>query len=87
MTTPFLIDNQQHGLGDVLCELLSASESKPVDIATAYFTVSGFRLVKDALHGVGTFRLLLGSEPQAGLDVGLTEDEANGLKSRLKEML
>ena len=76
MSTPFVIDNQHHKLGDVLCELLSATEGKPADFATAYFTVSGYRLVKDALHGVGAFRLLIGSEPQTGPDVGLKPDSA-----------
>lgn len=83
MFTPFVIDNHQHRLGDVLAELLTATEGKPADIATAYFTVSGYRLVKDALHGVGAFRLLLGSEPQAGLDLGLKPD-ASAIKALLQ---
>ena len=52
---PFVIDNNEHRLADVLNDLLSKTEGKPLDIATAYFTVSGYRLVKDALHGVGHF--------------------------------
>jgi superfamily II DNA or RNA helicase len=39
--------------------------------------------VKDGLHHVGTFRLLLGAEPQAGTDVGL-KPNANALKKRLQ---
>ena len=32
--------------------------------------------MKDALHGVGAFRLLLGSEPQSGPDIGLKPNAA-----------
>ena len=70
-TIPFVIDNQEHRLADVLNALLDRSVGKPLDIATAYFTVSGYRLVRDRLPHVGAFRLLLGSEPIAGPDVGL----------------
>lgn len=56
---PFVIDNQQHRIADALNELLAQSAGKPLDIATAYFAISGYRLVKDGLHHVGAFRLLL----------------------------
>ncbi|MEO8493531.1 MAG: helicase-related protein [Planctomycetota bacterium] len=83
MQIPFVIDNSAHHLADALNELLRQTEGKPADIATAYFTVSGYRLVKDALHGVGAFRLLLGSEPQSGRDVGLKPNAA-AIKARLQ---
>ena len=83
MQIPFVIDNQDHRLGNVLNALLAETAGKPCDVATAYFTVSGYRLVKDALHGVGAFRLLLGSEPQTGLDVGL-KPNASAIKARLQ---
>ena len=54
MQIPFVIDNSANHLGDVLKALLTQTDGKPFDIATAYFTVSGYRVVKDALHGVGT---------------------------------
>lgn len=68
---PFLIDNEQHRMADVLNALLQRCAHGPLDIATAYFAVSGYRLVKDALRDVGAFRLLLGSDPKTGQDVGL----------------
>src|SRR5262245_21897126 len=83
MPIPFVIDNQQHRMADALKELLDQSAGKPVDIATAYFAISGYRLVKDGLHHVGTFRLVLGSEPHTGADVGLRPN-AEGLKKRLQ---
>jgi SNF2 family DNA or RNA helicase len=76
MPFPFVIDNQQHRLADALNELLAQTAGKPLDIATAYFAISGYRLVKEGLHQVGTFRLLLGAEPHTGADVGLRPNAA-----------
>lgn len=36
---PFVIDNDQHRLSEVLNALLAESSGKPLDIATAYFSV------------------------------------------------
>jgi superfamily II DNA or RNA helicase len=83
MSIPFVIDNQEHRLRDALNELLAQSVGKPLDVATAYFAISGYRLVKEGLHQVGAFRLLLGSEPHAGADVGLRPN-AESLKKRLQ---
>jgi hypothetical protein len=83
MTIPFVIDNQEHRLGDVLNPLLVQTAGKPLDIATAYFTVSGYRLVKDGLHKLGAFRLLLGAAPHTGPDLGLRPDP-KALEARLK---
>src|SRR5438552_9585 len=83
MMLPFVIDNQQHRLAATLNELLAQTIGKPLDIATAYFAISGYRLVKDRLHQVGAFRLILGAEPHSGADVGL-KPNAEGLKKRLQ---
>src|SRR5262249_1037446 len=83
MNIPFVIDNQQHRLCDGLNDLLAQSPGKPLDIATAYFAISGYRLVKEGLHRVGAFRLILGAEPQAGADIGL-RPSAEALKKRLQ---
>ncbi len=83
MPIPFVIDNQHHRLADALNELIGQTAGKPFDIATAYFSVSGYRLVKEGLHQVGVFRLLLGAEPHAGVDVGLRAN-AEALKKRLQ---
>lgn len=81
---PFAIDNQQHYLGDALNELLASTEGKPFDVATAYFAISGYREVQDCLHKVGAFRLLIGSDPQTGSDVGLRPNDRKALQARLK---
>jgi hypothetical protein len=80
---PYVIDNQQHRLADALNALLAQTAGKPLDIATAYFAISGYRLVKDGLHQVGAFRLILGTEPHTGADVGL-KPNAEPLKQRLQ---
>lgn len=83
MAVPFVIDNQDHRLASVLNELLAQTAGKPFDVATAYFAASGYRLMKDALHHVGAFRLLLGAEPHTGDDLGLRAN-VDVLKARLK---
>ena len=83
MPIPFVIDNQQHRMADALNELLTQSEGKPLDIASAYFAISGYRLVKDGLHQVGAFRLILGAEPHSGTDLGLRPN-AEALMKRLQ---
>ena len=71
MSFPFVIDNLSRRLADALSELLEQSVDRPLDIATAYFSISGYRIVKDGLHKLGAFRLLLGTDPQSGADLGL----------------
>ena len=71
MRTPFVIDNRNHRLADVLNQVLSGHKDRSLDIATAYFNVGGFDLIKDGLNDLGSFRLLLGAEPTAGVDIGL----------------
>src|SRR5947209_5445326 len=83
MSIPFVIDNQDHRLADVLNDLLVRSAGRPLDVATAYFAISGYRLVKDGLHQLGAFRLLLGAEPQTGADLGLCPSQ-KALRARLR---
>ena len=81
---PFAIDNQQYRLADALNELLAATVGRPFDAATAYFAISGYRMVQDRLHKVGAFRLLIGSDPQTGSDIGLRPNDRRALQARLK---
>jgi hypothetical protein len=81
MPLPFVIDNLAHRLVDTLNDLLGQSAGKPLDIATAYFSISGYRIVKDGLDKLGAFRLLLGTDPQSGADLGLKVDP-NALNAR-----
>ena len=71
MLIPYVIDNQNHLMADILNGILADHTGRSLDIATAYFNVRGFTLVQEGLQTLGSFRLLLGDEPQEGGDVGL----------------
>ena len=49
MRIPYVIDNQEHKLADVLNERLKLHVGKSLDVATAYFNVWGYELVKEGL--------------------------------------
>lgn len=74
MRVPYVIDNETTVLRDILREVLSKHAGRSLDVATAYFTVGGFALLRDELRGVGSFRLLLGAEPASGEQIGLRPD-------------
>ena len=71
MKLPYVIDDQTHRLVDILKGLLTEHKGRSLDVATAYFTVGGFGLVKEGLMTLGNFRLLLGAEHRTGEQVGL----------------
>ena len=60
---PDIVDNSRRGqkLCDILNALLTAGGQ--AHIASGYFNLDGYRLIKDALNDVSEFRLLLGREP------------------------
>ena len=86
MTIPFVIDNQQHKMADVLNNLLLHHKGHSLDVATAYFNVGGWQLLRDGLNGLGNFRLLLGDEPEAGSDLGLREIGAKPVKGLIRDL-
>jgi superfamily II DNA or RNA helicase len=86
MTTPFVIDNQQHSMAVALNELLAQHRGHSLDIATAYFNVGGWQLLREGLDGLGAFRLLLGDEPEAGADLGLREIGAKPVKGLIRDL-
>jgi hypothetical protein len=63
ITIPDIVDNSHKGqkLCDVLNTLLTAGGQ--AHIASGYFNLDGYRLIKDTLNDVSEFRLLLGREP------------------------
>ena len=83
MRIPYVIDNQQHRLADVLNAILAEHAGKSLDIATAYFNVQGYKLLRDGLGQLGSFRLLLGDEPGDGLALGIRPVAAIQLLSEL----
>jgi len=60
---PDIVDNsrKEQKLCNVLNVLLTAGGQ--AHIASGYFNLDGYRLIKDALNDVSEFRLLLGCEP------------------------
>ncbi|MDP2950135.1 MAG: helicase-related protein [Chloroflexota bacterium] len=83
MRIPYVIDNQQHHMADVLNAILSEHAGKSLDIATAYFNVQGFRLLQHGLEKLGSYRLLLGDEPEEGSSIGLRPRAAQQLAAEL----
>ncbi|MGD0337497.1 MAG: helicase-related protein [Bacteroidota bacterium] len=76
MKIPFVIDNQDVKLADVLNQLLASYVGRSLDVASAFFSVKGFELLRENLENVGSFRLLLGLEPTSGQQLGVkTEDQ------------
>lgn len=57
-----IIDNNKLKLFDELNNILK--EQKSLDVASAYFNIAGFQLIKDSLSGAKKFRLLIGTSPQ-----------------------
>jgi superfamily II DNA or RNA helicase len=83
MRIPYVIDNVEHRLADVLNALLREQPGRELDIATAYFSIRGFEQLRETLPGVRCFRLLLGDQPADGVDVGLRPDSAAYLRGEL----
>ncbi len=70
---PYVIDNDRHKLADVLNDVLARHGDLAMDVATAFFNVRGYGLLRDRLKGLGSVRLLLGAEPRSG-ETPLTVD-------------
>ena len=83
---PFVIDNQQHSMRDVLNSLLVRHQGHALDIATAYFNVGGWQLLQAGMDGLNSLRLLLGDEPEGGTDLGLREAGAKPVKGLIREL-
>lgn len=57
-----IIDNNKLKLFEELNKILL--EQKTFDVATAYFNIAGFQLIRDSILEVDRFRLLLGISPE-----------------------
>src|SRR5437879_3160359 len=83
---PFVVDNTQPRMHEVLSRLLERLEGSSLDVATAYFNVGGWQLLQNGLEKLGTFRLLIGDELEAGEDIGLREAGARPVRDLIKEL-
>ena len=86
MLLPYVIDNQSHKLADVLNSVMESHPGMSLDVASAYFSVSGYRALQVQLNGLRSFRLLLGFQPTEGRDIGLKPNAA-ALKFNLRDDL
>lgn len=68
---PYVIDNGQHKLADVMNQVLEDNQDLAMDIATAFFNIRGYGMLAERLKGLGSLRLLLGAEPESAQDLGL----------------
>lgn len=76
MRFSYVIDNRNHRMADVLNIIMAEHGGCSLDIATAYFTVGGFGLVKEGMTGLSSFRLLLGTEPSTAEQLGIRSAES-----------
>lgn len=68
---PYVIDNDRANMAAVLNQVLEDHADLAMDIATAYFNIRGYALLRDRLKQLGSLRLLLGAEPGGAADLGL----------------
>ena len=83
MKLPYVIDNKNYILADILNDLLADERNHALDIATAYFNVGGFDLLRQGLQRLASFRLLLGHEPGGGQDLGM-HPSATAIRAMLR---
>src|SRR5579859_6160238 len=83
MRIPYVIDNINIQLVEILNYLLARQKGQDVDIATAYFTVRGYGLLRETLPGVNCLRLMLGDDLDTAEDVGLRPESAVRLRNEL----
>jgi len=73
MMIPYIIDNQNYKLADILNSIIEKHTGQSMDVVTAYFNIQGYNLLKEGLSGLGSFKVnmhkiyelnwLRGSEP------------------------
>ena len=67
-----IIDNSEgNKLVSFLNEVLRSNPNTNLDIATAFFDIKAYAMVKDNIDGVNRFRLLLGKVPEIRTDTTL----------------
>ena len=71
----------------MLNDLVQRAQGHQVDIATAYFSIRSFELLRHTLPGVRHFRWPLGDKPLEGEDGGLRPDSAACLQYELNAEL
>src|SRR5579885_3339814 len=83
---PFVIDNQGYTMSETLSQLLARYRGRSLDVTTAYFNIGGWQLLRTGLKELGSFRLLLGDEPEVGSDIGMREAGAKPVRGLIREL-
>jgi superfamily II DNA or RNA helicase/sulfur relay (sulfurtransferase) DsrC/TusE family protein len=79
-----IIDNSNVTLAQYLNEVLKECPNAQLDIATAFFQIQAYSMLKDNLQGVKKFRLLLGKSPEIQSDKTLGEELVNIVKQEVE---
>ena len=79
-----VIDNSEITLANFLIEVLKSSKDTNLDIATAFFNIKAYELIKEEIKGVKHFRLLLGKSIELKEKVTLGEVLLNKIKEEIE---
>ena len=81
-----VIDNSDVKLSDFLSQVMTASQSTNLDIATAFFNIKAYELVQKEIDGVKKFRLLLGKSPELLKEITLGEKLLCDVKKEIENL-
>ncbi|PIV68277.1 MAG: hypothetical protein COS08_07025 [Euryarchaeota archaeon CG01_land_8_20_14_3_00_38_12] len=80
-----IIDNSEgNKLVSFLNEVLRSNPNTNLDIATAFFDIKAYAMVKDNINGVNRFRLLLGKAPEIKTDTTLGDELLKNVKEEVE---
>lgn len=68
---PYVIDNQSHKLADILNQVMQEHPGMSLDIATAYFSVSGYRALREQMKSLAKFSPAVGLSTCRKRNLGL----------------
>ena len=80
-----VIDNSGMTLANFLIEVLKSSKDTNLDIATAFFNIKAYELIKEEIKSVKHFRLLLGKSIELKEEVTLGEILLNKIKEEIED--
>jgi len=80
-----VIDNSEMTLANFLSEVLKSSKDTNLDIATAFFNIKAYALLKEEIKGLKHFRLLLGKSIELKEEVTLGEVLLNKIKEEIED--
>ena len=81
---PQIIDNDKSRLVDFIVTILKDNPNTNLDIATAFFNITAFEMIKDYIGDVKRFRLLLGKTPEIRSDKTLGEALLDIIKEEIE---